>query len=497
MFNLNNFTLLKGASSMATVLIVFTFLFFLLNVISILIMIFLERKDPRSIQSWILIFLLLPPGFSIYIYIVFGRGPKLNRKKIRNRNYRLFNELSNILNIKDYNKIPNEDNLDTSILKFNLLKNKSAVTENNRVKILNTAQEKFEELIKDIKNAKHNIHFLYYIIKNDNIGNLIINLLAEKAMEGVKVRVIYDDTGCICIPKKLFDKLKNAGGEVYPFFPSYAKFININLNYRNHRKIVVIDGKIGYVGGINIGDEYMSLSKKLSPWKDCHLKIIGDAVNFLQLQFIKDLSYVSNHKIETEKDFQNKYFPKSEIQNKTYTQIVSSGPDEKEYEQIKSTYLKMIYSAKKEIFIQTPYLALDDGFLSAILYAAQYGIKIKIMLPYIYDKRIVYRVTCSYIQQFMDAGIEIYLYKGFLHSKVMIMDDCVTSIGTANFNIRSFSLNYEINAFMTDKDICSKMKKIFFEDIKNSIKLDENYEKSKSLLLKFEEGICRLFTPLL
>ena len=484
MFNLNNFTLLKGASSMATVLIVFTFLFFLLNVISILIMIFLERKDPRSIQSWILIFLLLPPGFSIYIYIVFGRGPKLNRKKIRNRNYRLFNELSNILNIKDYNKIPNEDNLDTSILKFNLLKNKSAVTENNRVKILNTAQEKFEELIKDIKNAKHNIHFLYYIIKNDNIGNLIINLLAEKAMEGVKVRVIYDDTGCICIPKKLFDKLKNAGGEVYPFFPSYAKFININLNYRNHRKIVVIDGKIGYVGGINIGDEYMSLSKKLSPWKDCHLKIIGDAVNFLQLQFIKDLSYVSNHKIETEKDFQNKYFPKSEIQNKTYTQIVSSGPDEKEYEQIKSTYLKMIYSAKKEIFIQTPYLALDDGFLSAILYAAQYGIKIKIMLPYIYDKRIVYRVTCSYIQQFMDAGIEIYLYKGFLHSKVMIMDDCVTSIGTAN-------------AFMTDKEICSKMKKIFFEDIKNSIKLDENYEKSKSLLLKFEEGICRLFTPLL
>lgn len=441
-------------------------------------------------------FLLLPPGFSLYLYFVIGRGPKLNRKKIDARNFRIFNEISNILNIKDYSFIPKNKDIDTSILKFNLLHNNSAITEFNNIKIFNTAKEKFEELVRDIKNAKNSIHMLYYIIKNDTIGNIIVDILAEKAKQGVKVRLIYDDVGCIAVSKKMFDKLKESGGEVFPFFPSYMKFINLNLNYRNHRKIVVIDGKIGYIGGVNIGDEYMSLHKRLTPWKDCHLKIIGDAVNFLQLQFIQDLAYVSNHKIETEENFKENYFPKSNVDKVAYTQIVASGPDKKNYEKIKSTYLKMIYSAKNEIFIQTPYLGLDESFLSALKSTAQYGVKIHIMLPTIYDKRIVYRVTSSYINQLLSAGINVYLYKGFIHSKVMIMDDHVTSVGTANFDIRSFSLNFEVNAFITDREITSKMKEIFYNDINDCIKLDENYEKNKSLLIKIEEGFSRLFAPL-
>lgn len=481
---------------MAIIIVVLSWVSLFLNVLSILIMIFLERKDTRSIQSWILTFLLLPPGFSLYLYFVLGCGPKLNRKKIETRNFRIFNEINNMLNVKDYSSIPENKNIDTSILKFNLLHNNSAITEFNDVKIFNTAYDKFEELIKDIKNAKHSIHLLYYIIKNDTIGNILIRTLTEKVKQGVKVRLIYDDVGCICVSKKMFDKLKEAGGEVYSFFPSYVKFINFNLNYRNHRKIVVIDGKIGYVGGINIGDEYMSLHKKLNPWKDCHLKIIGDAVNFLQLQFIQDLAYVSNHKIETEENFKENYFPKSNTKKVTYTQIVASGPDKKNYEKIKSTYLRMLYNAKKEIFIQTPYLGLDESFLSALISTAQYGIKIRIMLPTIYDKRIVYRVTSSYINQLLRAGIEVYLYKGFIHSKVMIMDDCVTSIGSANFDIRSFSLNFEVNAFITDNGINSKMKEIFYNDINDCVKLDENYEENKSLLIKIEESFSRLFTPL-
>lgn len=481
---------------MAVIILIFSWIFLLLNILSILIMIFFEKKDIRSIQSWILMFLLLPPGFALYIYFIFGRGPKLNKRKIEARNFRVFNEIQNILNIKDYSEIPQDENIDTSILRFNLLHNKSAITEYNDVKIFNTAYEKFEELISDLKNAKHTIHILYYIIKNDTIGNLLINTLTEKVKEGVKVRLIYDDVGCICVPKKMFDKLKEAGGEVYPFFPSYLKFINLNLNYRNHRKIVVIDGKIGYVGGVNIGDEYMSLHKRLTPWKDCHLKIVGESVNFLQLQFFQDLAYVSNHKIETEENFREKYFPKSNVTKKTYTQIVASGPDSKNYENIKSSYLRMLYNAKKEIFIQTPYLGLDESFLSALITTAQYGIKVRIMLPTIYDKRIVYRVTSSYINQLLEAGIEVYLYKGFIHSKVIVMDDDVSSVGTANFNIRSFSLNFEVNAFITDKSINSQLKEIFYNDIKNCTKVDEDYEKNKSLFIKIEECLSRLFTPL-
>ncbi len=480
---------------MAILIVVFSWISLFLNVLSILIMIFLERKDSRSIQSWILTFLLLPPGFSLYIYFILGRGPKLNKNKVELRNFIIFNEIDKVLNVKQYSNIPNEE-IDVSILKFNLLHNGSAITEFNDVKILNTAQEKFRELINDIKNATQSIHLLYYIIKNDNIGNVLVDTLTEKAQQGVKVRLIYDDVGCISVSKKLFDKLKQAGGEVHPFFPSYLKFINLNLNYRNHRKIVVIDGKIGYVGGVNVGDEYMSLKKNLSPWKDCHLKIIGESVNFLQRQFIQDLAYVSNHRIETEDNFMKKYFPKSDVQKKTYTQIVASGPNNKDYEKIKSSYLRMLYNSRKEVFIQTPYLGLDESFLSALISTAQYGVRIRIMLPYIYDKRIVYRVTSSYINQLIHAGIEVYLYKGFIHSKVMIMDDDVTSVGTANFNTRSFSLNYEINAFITNREVNSKMKSIFYDDVKNSIKLDENYEKNKSFLIKLEEGLSRLFAPL-
>lgn len=481
---------------MAIIILVFSWIFLVLNVISILIMVFLERKDIRSIQSWILTFLILPPGFSLYIYFVFGRGPKLNKRKVERRNYRIFNELDQILDYNEYKSIPDDENLDTSILRFNFLHNKAAITKNNEIKIFNSAYDKFSELIKDIKDAKHTIHILYYIIKNDKIGNLLIDTLTSKVKEGIKVRVIYDDVGCIGVSKKMFQRLIDAGGEVYPFFPSYMKFINLNLNYRNHRKIVVIDGKIGYVGGVNVGDEYMSLHKRLTPWKDCHIKIVGDAVNFLQLQFIKDLAYVSNHKIEKEDNFKEKYFPKSYVEKVTYTQIVSSGPDKENYEKIKASYIRMLYNAKKEIFIQTPYLGLDDTFLSALISAAQYGIKIRIMIPTIYDKRIVYRVTSSYINQLIKAGVEVYLYRGFIHSKVMIMDDDVVSIGTANLNVRSFSLNFEVNAFITDKDIVRQMKQIFYNDITESNKLDESYEKNKPILIKLEEGFSRLFTLL-
>lgn len=481
---------------MAIIIIFFSWILVLLNILSILVMIFLERKDTRSIQSWILMFMLLPPGFSLYLYFVLGRGPKLNRSKVEKRNCRIVDEVNNCLDIKKYRTLPLDEGIDTSILKFNFMHNNSAITQNNDLKIFNTAKEKFEELLKDIRGAKSTIHLIYYIIKNDIIGNEIIDALTEKAKEGVKIRLIYDDVGCIAVSKKMFKKLKEAGGEVFSFFPSYLKFINLNLNYRNHRKIVVIDGKIGYVGGMNIGDEYMSLHKRLNPWKDCHLKIVGEAVYFLQLRFLQDLSYVSNHSVETEENFKEKYFPPTYINKTTYTQIVDSGPNKKDYENIKSSYLRMLYSAKKEIFIQTPYLGLDESFLYALISTANYGVKINVMLPKIYDKRIVYRLTSSYINQLLSAGINVYLYNGFIHSKTMVMDDDVTSIGTANFDIRSFSLNFEVNAFITDKDITNKMKEIFYNDMKNCVKLDESYEKNKSLLIKIEEGLSRLFAPL-
>ena len=263
----------------------------------------------------------------------------------------------------------------------------------------------------------------------------MIDLLTKKAREGVKVRILYDEMGSRRIKKRSFNKLIEAGGEVEVFFPSKIPFVNLRINFRNHRKIVIIDGTIAYVGGFNVGDEYLGLDKKFGYWRDTHLRITGDAVHATQIRFILDWNQASNrHDIYYNKE----YFPDIPKKGNIPLQIVTSGPDS-EWEQIKYGYIKMISSAKKSIYIQTPYFIPDASILDALRIAILSGVDVKIMIPNKPDHMFVYWATLSYIGELLKAGAKVYIYEnGFIHAKMIVVDDEAASVGTAKIDVRSF-----------------------------------------------------------
>ena len=284
------------------------------------------------------------------------------------------------------------------------------------------------------------------------------------------------------------------GGHVESFFPSKLPLINLRMNNRNHRKIVIIDGKIGYVGGFNVGDEYLGKDKKFGYWRDTHLRLEGDSVNALELRFILDWNSQSNR---DSIEYEDRYFPDVDSGGTIGVQIASSGPDE-DWEQIKYGYLKMISSAKQSIYIQSPYFIPDQAFIDAIKIAALGGVEVNIMIPNKPDHPFVYWATLKNAASLLSAGVKIYHYdNGFLHSKTLIIDDEIASVGTANMDNRSFTLNFEVNAFIYDEAIAAQLKEAFIQDMKVSYRLTEDLYNKRSLWIKFKEGISQLLSPIL
>lgn len=266
------------------------------------------------------------------------------------------------------------------------------------------------------------------------------------------------------------------------------------MNNRNHRKIVIIDGKIGYVGGFNVGDEYLGKDKKFGYWRDTHLRLEGDSVNALELRFILDWNSQSNR---DSIEYEDRYFPDVDFGGTIGVQIASSGPDE-DWEQIKYGYLKMISSAKQSIYIQSPYFIPDQAFIDAIKIAALGGVEVNIMIPNKPDHPFVYWATLKNAASLLSAGVKIYHYdNGFLHSKTLIIDDEIASVGTANMDNRSFTLNFEVNAFIYDEAIAAQLKEAFIQDMKVSYRLTEDLYNKRSLWIKFKEGISQLLSPIL
>lgn len=473
-----------------------------LNIIFIGFILIFERKKPVSALAWIMTIVFLP-GFGFAAYILFGKNLSFKKRNIFQVKKELDEEYNRILshqlqsieqqetpfhnsNIKQYK----------DMIRMHLKHSQSVFTQDNDVQIFIDAKEKYESLIRDIQNAKKTVNLLYYIIRDDTISRRIVNTLTEKAKEGIQVRILYDEIGSFFTPFDMFKELIDAGGKVCKFFPSVFK-INLRANYRNHRKIAVIDGKIGYIGGMNIGDEYMGHQKKISPWRDTHLRIYGSSVQQLQIRFLMDWHYTTHEDItELGGDELDKFFANAHKLGKVGIQIVSSGPDTGG-EQIKLGYIKMIQSAKKSLCFQSPYFIPDESFLEALKIAAMSGVEIKLMIPGTPDKKFVYRATTSYIRDLLDWGIKVYLYDGFLHSKMVIMDDIVTSIGTANIDIRSFLLDFEVNAFLYDRTFTQRCIEIFEKDIQNSIEVTKEMYSSRGLLIQMQEIICRLLSPLL
>lgn len=468
-----------------------------LNIILAFILIFLERKDPSATWAWLMVLILIPyVGFILYLVI----GQNLSRQKIfvtKSEEDQIIRKIlmEQISHLQNNEIIFNDDEMVNyqDMIRMQLISDNSLFTQDNKVEIFTDGTKKFEELIDMINKAEDHIHLLYYIIRNDNLSRRIIKALSRKAREGVEVRLLFDALGGRTLPRGFFNELKSAGGMVASFFPSKLLLINLRINYRNHRKLAIIDGKYGFIGGFNIGEEYLGLNKKFGYWRDTHLKIEGSAVHMMQTRFLLDWKYAAKE----EKTFDEKYYPLVDFNGKTGIQIVSSGPDS-EQEQIKYGYLKMINSAKKSIYIQTPYFVPDQSIFEALKVAALSGVDVRIMIPNKPDHMFVYWASYSYIGDLLESGVKAYTYKnGFLHSKTIVVDGKIASVGTANIDVRSFKLNFEVNAFIYDTKTSMKLKKIFEDDLKMCDEITIERYRKRSIIIIIKESISRLLSPVL
>jgi len=469
---------------------------FIVDLYFVIYIVFFDNKKPVNTLAWIVTIIFIPIA-GIVLYILFSdrkhymRARELKAKMVYDEKLRsLVNEQLQIIDHQETKYHDPAMQKYHDLIRMNLEYDKSPYTQDNQVNIFTDGMSKYSSLLKDLKNAGNSIHLSYYIYRNDQISNQIMKILTEKAAAGVQVRLIYDFIGSMHTPKRIFRKLRKSGGEVKALFPFFLD--NFRSNYRNHRKIAVIDGSIGYLGGMNIGDEYTGQGE-LRPWRDTHLRITGSAVYTLQARFLMDWAYLSKSMPPLDK----KYFPQVPPDNKGNLgiQIVSSGPDNST-EQIKMDFVKMIHSAKKSICIQTPYFIPDDSIFDAIKIAALSGVDVSIMLPGIYDRLPVYCASNSNIGPLIESGVKFYLYNGFLHSKMIIMDDEITSIGSCNMDIRSFMLDFEVNAFIYDSKFSAHCKNIFAEDIRNSQQITPESYRRRPFFIRAFEPVFRLFSPL-
>lgn len=470
-----------------------------LNIFAAIVIIFLERKDPSSTWAWVLVLFFLPlVGFILYLLL----GRQLRKKHLfrwdGQKNIGIGKLIDYQIEAIHNHKLPFKQAhmvRQQELIYMNLSTNAAVLTQDNAVQIFEDGTEKFEALIEDLLHAKDHIHIQYYIFKLDNLGSRILNVLIKKAKQGVKVRILFDEMGSRGVRKRHFKKLIELGGEVEVFFPSILPLINPRLNFRNHRKIVVIDGRIGYIGGFNVGDEYLGLKSKFGYWRDTHLRVEGSSVHPLQTRFLLDWNQASakQHKV----NYDESYFPIIPQKGNVPIQIVSSGPDT-DFPVIKNAYIKMIMNAKRYIYIQSPYFIPDDAFFESLRIATLSGIDVRIMIPNKPDHMFVYWATYSYVGQLLAAGAKIYIYEnGFIHAKTIVVDDEVSTVGTANIDVRSFSLNFEVNAFIYDKKISHELAEIFERDILDSTELTLATYHNRSNVIKLKEAFSRLLSPIL
>lgn len=484
----------------------------IIEISSIITILFFERRDPATTLTWLLLIMFLPL-IGLTLYFFFGRGLKLGTKKSLENKLMTDKQLHENLRKNDLRferdlQLIESGKLqlkDPSLLKYlPLVKlhyriGKSRYTDNNKITIFTDGSSKYEALLADIEQAGSSINMVYFIFKADKIGQKIIAALTQKAQQGVQVRIVFDSMGSWLTKDKAFRELKAAGGQVFRFFPLRLPTL-FRANYRNHRKIVVIDGRIAYTGGMNIGDEYMGLNSKLAPWRDTHIRLTGNSVRSLQARFLMDWYYASDEEqLQDIKDIKF-FFPPmrytDEEKGDMGMQIVSSGPDVNT-EQIKRGIIKMVHSATRSVLIQTPYFIPDRLFLEAMQVAAASGVSVKLMIPRVPDHKYVQYAGTSYIQDLLDFDIEVTLYPGFLHAKMVVVDDEIATIGTCNMDIRSFSLHFEVNGFIYDRNFARQCSDIFYRDRNISQIIDQETYNHRSRYIRVAESICRLASPLM
>lgn len=475
--------------------VTFTFLYFL-TIAFMVVLVTQQKGNPSKTISWILVISFIPiVGIILYFYIgknyrkekIFSRKGLKDLENIKKMSEKQINNIDE--RILEYDaKITSK----MSIMKLLLKSNKALLTEFNEVEVLTDGKETFKAIVKALEAAKNYIHLEYYIIEDGHVGNMIRNILIKKAKEGVKIRIIYDDLGSWSLSKEYIDSLTQVGVELHAFMPVRIIYLASKINYRNHRKIIIVDGKTGFVGGLNIADRYLSGNKEVSSWHDIHIQLEGESVQDLHSVFLIDWYFVSKEQLEW-KQFRHK----PQINSKCLVQIVTSGPDS-DWASIMQAYFSAIATAKQYIYISSPYFIPNESILTALTTASLSGVEVRIILPAYADTKIGRWGTMSYVSDLLEAGIHVHIYKkGFTHSKLMIVDDIICSIGTANMDIRSFDQNFEVTAIIYNEAVSLKAKEGFIKDliICDEIKLSEweNRPRHKHWI----ESFARIFTSML
>lgn len=467
------------------------------NIILSGLIVFFERRNPSSTWAWLLV-LLFVPVLGFFVYMVFGRNSRREKMFLKKEEYDRSVYRSDVESVRKNREqkqiIRNNESLVKNEYVNDLihmhLNSGSWLTFNNQIDYFNNGKDKFDALIEDIRKAKKHIHLEYYIWRGDDLGARLVDELAKKAAEGVEVRVLYDGIGNSLLPKYFFDKLRDAGGYTAAFLPRFI----VRLNYRNHRKLAIIDGEIGYIGGFNVGDEYLGITKRYGPWRDTHLRFRGDAVDQMQMRFIKDWNFTAK---KGKVDISEYYFPAREQFDGVATQIVSSGPDTK-WNNVRNGFFKMMNEAESHIYLTTPYFVPDDGIFEALRVAALSGLDVRIIIPGNPDHFFVYWASMSYLGELLEAGVKVYQYeRGFIHAKVLTIDGKVATVGSANMDIRSFVLNFEVNAFLYDEGITQLLEEEFQNDLRSCVEITKEWYQRRRWWFKVHESVARLVSPML
>lgn len=373
----------------------------------------------------------------------------------------------------------------------------SPLTPDNHVRILVNGEEKFPDVLEAMQAAKHHIHIEYYIYEDDEIGKEVENMLVQKVREGVAVRFIYDDYGCRAIRGKLIKRLKANGVQAFPFYKIYFIPFANRINYRNHRKIIVIDGQTAFTGGINISDRYINKEgRKQVYWRDTHLRIDGPGAQYLQYLFICDWNFCADYKLTVDRSL---FLPRENFPKKgdKVVQIAASGPDS-ETPTILFSILQAINLATKEILITSPYFIPSESLLDALVIASLSGISVKLLVPFKSDSVVVNTAAKYFYGDLLRAGVHVYQYKkGFIHAKTMVTDREIAIVGTANMDIRSFDFNFEVNAIVYDTEIAGELADIFYKDIEGAERIDPRAWEKRPFLRQLLEKTARLISPLL
>ncbi|MBX2922275.1 MAG: cardiolipin synthase [Chitinophagaceae bacterium] len=486
-----NELVLKYYPVVVTILVVLVVLFSIFRIIR-------DTHNTAKTLAYLVLVIVVPVAGSIF-YFSFGvnyrKERMFSKKVIANNN--LYRQIESRVKASSQKIINDhaESLANVSDLIRLLLNDSKAPLSFNAVTLLLNGEEKFKEVLEALEKAEHFIHFEYYIIEHGTIADTLFEILVRKARQGVTVRCIYDDFGSRGIKRTIVPVLKSAGIQVYPFYRIRLFFLANRLNYRDHRKIIIVDGKVGFIGGINISDRYVNSGTNELYWRDTHVKIEGPAVNSLQYHFIANWNFCTGKRLDVDKSF----FPLdfSAPAGKDLVQISAGGPD---YPRsgIMLSFFTAITMAKERVYITSPYFIPNDSIFDALRKAALSGKDVRLLLPGFSDSRIVNAAARSYFRELLFSGVKIYLYKkGFVHAKTMLVDDLLSIVGSANMDVRSFDLNFEINAVVYSKRINEQLQEAFLQDIKDSDEVTLQQWLKRGRRAEFIDSCARLLSPLL